>query len=25
LPTDNVSMQENVFRAGLNYRFGWGK
>jgi outer membrane immunogenic protein len=25
LPPDNVSLQENVFRAGLNYRFGWGK
>jgi outer membrane immunogenic protein len=25
LPTDNVSLQENVFRAGVNYRFGWGK
>jgi outer membrane immunogenic protein len=25
LPPDNVSMQENVFRAGVNYRFGWGK
>jgi outer membrane immunogenic protein len=24
-PTDNVSLQENVFRAGVNYRFGWGK
>ena len=25
LPPDNVSLQENVFRAGVNYRFGWGK
>jgi hypothetical protein len=25
LPTDNVSLQENVFRAGVNYHFGWGK
>jgi outer membrane immunogenic protein len=24
-PTDNVSLQENVFRAGVNYHFGWGK
>ncbi len=24
-PTDNVSMHDNVVRAGLNYRFGWGK
>jgi outer membrane immunogenic protein len=24
-PSNNVSLQENVFRAGLNYRFGWGK
>jgi outer membrane immunogenic protein len=24
-PADNVSLQENVFRAGVNYRFGWGK
>ncbi len=24
-PTNNVSLQENVFRAGVNYRFGWGK
>ena len=23
--TDNVSMRDNVVRAGLNYRFGWGK
>ncbi len=25
LPTDNVSEQQNVFRAGVNYHFGWGK
>ncbi len=25
LPSNNVSMQENVFRAGVNYHFGWGK
>jgi|SRR5579872_299945 len=24
-PPDNVSMQQNVFRAGVNYHFGWGK
>ena len=24
-PSNNVSLQENVFRAGLNYLFGWGK
>ena len=24
-PPNNVSLQENVFRAGVNYRFGWGK
>ncbi len=24
-PTDNVSMHDNVVRAGVNYRFGWGK
>jgi hypothetical protein len=24
-PTDNVSMKEDVVRAGLNYHFGWGK
>jgi outer membrane immunogenic protein len=24
-PTDNVSLNENVFRAGVNYHFGWGK
>jgi outer membrane immunogenic protein len=23
--TDNVSMHDNVVRAGLNYHFGWGK
>jgi outer membrane immunogenic protein len=23
--TDNVSMHDNIFRAGVNYRFGWGK
>jgi outer membrane immunogenic protein len=25
LPSDNVSKQENVFRAGVNYHFGWAK
>jgi outer membrane immunogenic protein len=25
LPPDNVSLEENVFRAGVNYHFGWGK
>ena len=25
LPTDNVSMHDNVVRAGVNYRFGWGR
>ena len=25
LPTNNVSMHDNVIRAGLNYHFGWGK
>jgi outer membrane immunogenic protein len=25
VPTDNVSMHDNVFRAGVNYRFGWGQ
>ncbi len=25
LPGDNVSMQQNVVRAGVNYHFGWGK
>lgn len=24
-PPNNVSLQENVFRAGVNYHFGWGK
>lgn len=24
-PDENVSMRENVFRAGVNYHFGWGK
>jgi outer membrane immunogenic protein len=24
-PTDNVSMHDDVVRAGLNYHFGWGK
>ena len=24
-PTNNVTLQENVFRAGVNYHFGWGK
>ena len=24
-PTDNVSMHNNVVRAGVNYRFGWGQ
>jgi outer membrane immunogenic protein len=24
-PNQNVSMRENVFRAGVNYHFGWGK
>ncbi len=24
-PNENVSMRENVFRAGVNYHFGWGK
>jgi outer membrane immunogenic protein len=24
VPTDNVSMRDDVFRAGVNYRFGWG-
>jgi outer membrane immunogenic protein len=24
-PPDNVSLSENVFRAGVNYHFGWGK
>ena len=25
LPTNNVSMHDDVVRAGLNYHFGWGK
>jgi outer membrane immunogenic protein len=25
LPTDNVSMHEDIVRAGVNYHFGWGK
>jgi outer membrane immunogenic protein len=25
LPPDNVSLQENIFRAGVNYHFGWAK
>ena len=24
-PADNVSLHENVFRAGVDYHFGWGK
>jgi len=24
-PTDNVSMHDDVVRAGVNYRFGWGQ
>jgi len=24
-PAGNVSLQENVFRAGVNYHFGWGQ
>jgi outer membrane immunogenic protein len=24
VPTDNVSMRDDIFRAGVNYRFGWG-
>lgn len=24
-PNENVSMHDNVFRAGINYHFGWGK
>ena len=24
-PNQNVSMRDNVFRAGVNYHFGWGK
>jgi len=23
-PTDNVSLHDNIFRAGVNYKFGWG-
>ncbi len=25
LPTDNVSVHDNLLRAGVNYRFGWGQ
>ncbi len=25
VPGDNVSMQQNVIRAGVSYHFGWGK
>jgi outer membrane immunogenic protein len=25
VPTDNVSLHEDVVRAGVNYHFGWGK
>lgn len=25
IPTNNVSMHDDVVRAGLNYRFGWGQ
>jgi outer membrane immunogenic protein len=25
LPTDNVSMHDNIVRAGVNYRFDWGR
>jgi outer membrane immunogenic protein len=25
LPNDNVSLHDNVVRAGVNYRFGWGR
>ena len=25
LPTDNVSAHDNIVRAGINYRFGWGR
>jgi outer membrane immunogenic protein len=25
LPSDNVSMRDDIVRAGVNYRFGWGK
>ena len=24
-PNENVALRENVFRAGVNYHFGWGK
>lgn len=24
-PNENVSLRDNVFRAGVNYHFGWGK
>lgn len=24
-PNQNVSMRDNIFRAGVNYHFGWGK
>jgi outer membrane immunogenic protein len=24
-PTNNVSMHDDIVRAGLNYHFGWGK
>ena len=24
-PNENVSLHDNVFRAGVNYHFGWGK
>jgi outer membrane immunogenic protein len=24
-PTDNVSLHQNIFRAGVDYHFGWGK
>jgi len=25
IPNENVSLRDNVFRAGVNYHFGWGK
>ena len=25
VPNENVSLREDVFRAGVNYHFGWGK
>ncbi len=25
LPSDNVSMHQDIVRAGVNYHFGWGK